>query len=149
MVKGFLNVGQSRPEQAYMRPDKWANSKSTQVSIEICIKQLLLLEMCPKTQFWCPLSENLNPLQWPTPYFDLIINKHTEHVKELRMDYHGIHWVKDTGQNSLSHRKTTIGLPVASKKFHTHQLTPADAKPRFTKVCLTSVKLCMLFPTHL
>jgi len=51
MVKGFLNVGQSRPEQAYIRPDKWANSKSTQVSTEICIKQLLLLEMCPKTQF--------------------------------------------------------------------------------------------------
>ena len=45
---------------------------------------------CPKTEFWGPLTENLNPLQGP-PHTDPISNKHTE-VKNYVWIYQGIHW---------------------------------------------------------
>ena len=42
----------------------------------------------------------------------------------------------DTGQNSLSHWKARICLPMAVKKLQTHQLKPAEAEPTFRKVSL-------------
>jgi len=53
-----------------MNTDKWATSKSTQLSTKNWVKLLLLLENALK------LTENLNPFQGPT-HSDPIINKHS------------------------------------------------------------------------
>ena len=50
-----------------MNTDKWATSKSTQLSTKIWVKLLLLLENTLKLNFEAlKLTENLNPLQGPT-----------------------------------------------------------------------------------
>jgi len=69
-----------------MSTDKWATSKSTQLST---VKLLLLLENALELNFEAlKLTENLNGLPPPRPptHSDPIINKHTEQVKELRTD---------------------------------------------------------------
>ena len=53
-----------------------------------------------------------------------------------------------TGQNSLSHWKGRIWLPVAFKKFPDTPTKPAEAEPSFRKVSLPLAKLHLLFPTH-
>jgi len=55
-----------------------------------------------------------------------------------------------TGQNSLSHWKARIWLPVAfKKKFQTYPPKPAEAKPSLKKVSLPSAKLHTLYLAHL
>ena len=80
-----------------MRMDKWATSKSTQLST---VKLLLLLEDALELNFEAlKLTENLNGLPPPRPHThsDPIINKHTEQVKRTMYGRIQLH---DTGQNS-------------------------------------------------
>ena len=84
-----------------MSTDKWATSKSTQLST---VKLLLLLENALELNFKVlKLTENLNGLSPPRPhtYSEPIINKHTEQVK--RTTYRFIMAcikLHDTGQHS-------------------------------------------------
>ena len=61
-----------------MSTDKWATSKSTQLSTKVWVKLLLLLENA--------LKLNFEPSPKAHTHSELIINKHTEQVKKLRMD---------------------------------------------------------------
>ena len=58
-----------------MGMDKWATSKSTQLSTKVWVKLLLLLENAFKLNFEA-LYENLNSPKAHT-HSDLIVNKHT------------------------------------------------------------------------
>jgi len=86
---------------------------------------------CPRTQFLRP-SNQLKV--WTFSRADPIINKHTEQVNELRMDlswsWHALNSMLRTCQNSLSHWKARIWLPV------THQPKLAEAEPSFREVNL-------------
>jgi len=71
--------------------DKWATSKSTQLSINIWVKLLLLLENALNLNFEAlSLTENLNPLRAHT-HSDPIINKHTNRLKDQLWIYHAMH----------------------------------------------------------
>ena len=124
-----------------MSTDKWATSKSTQLSTKVWVKLLLLL----KTQFWGPLTENLNPLQRPTNILTPSSINTQNRSKNYIWIYHGMHWTLCYRQkNSLSHWKARNWLPVAFKKCsrHTHQnslkLSPVSersANPLQNYVC--------------
>ena len=128
-----------------MSTDKWATSKSTQLSTKVWVKLLLLLE-----------NSILRPSNWkfePSPkahtHSDLIINKHRTGQK-LHMDlsWHALNSMLQA--KTLYHtEKQGFGYPWLSKKCQTHPPKPAEAKPSFRKVSLPSAKLCMLLPTHL
>ena len=67
--------------------DKWATSKSTQLSTKIWVKLLLLLENALKLNFWGPLTSwKFEPSPRPHTHSDPTINKHTEQVKKLHFD---------------------------------------------------------------
>jgi len=72
-----------------MSTDKWATSKSTQLSTKVWVKLLLLLENALKLNFEALiLNENLKI--WTPTHSDPIINKHKEQVKNVWI-YHGVH----------------------------------------------------------
>ena len=73
------DTGISEP---YMSMDKWATSKSTQLSTKVWVKLLLLYENALILNFEALyLTENLDPLQGPTrPHF-APSSTHTEQVK--------------------------------------------------------------------
>jgi len=84
-----------------MSTDKWATSKSTQLST---VKLLLLLENALELNFEAlKLTENLNGLLPPRPHIhsEPIINKHMEQVKRTTYGFiMACIQLHDTGQNS-------------------------------------------------
>jgi len=83
---------------------------------------------CLKTQFWGPLTENLNPLQRPTHTLTLSIN--TEQVKKLRMDL-SWHTLNSMLQAKTHTEKQGFGYPWLSKKkkFQTRPPNPLKQSP--------------------
>jgi len=70
-----------------MNADRWATSKSTQLSTKIWVKLLLLLDNALKLNFWGPLTNwKVEPSPRPPSHSDPTINKHTEQVKKLCID---------------------------------------------------------------
>ena len=107
-----------------MSTDKWAASKSMQLSTKVWVKTAPFDWKCLKTQFWGPLTNSkFEPSPKAHTHSDLIINKHTEQVKKLCMDL-SWHALNSTLQaKTLSHWKVRISYPWLSKKNsrHTHQ----------------------------
>ena len=104
-------------------------NKSLGQTCSFCLKGL-------KSQFWGPLTENLNPLQRPTHTLTSSSINTQNRSKNHVWIYHGI---------SI----TRIWLPVDFKKFQTHPPKPAEAEPSFRKVSLPPAKPCTLFPARL
>ena len=78
---------------------------------------------CPqkKSIFWGPLTANLNPLQGPTHSLTTSsINTQKREIKIMDLSWHGLTSMHDTSQNSLSHWKPRIWLPIAfnSRQIH-------------------------------
>ena len=77
---GILGYGNLRT----MSADKWAISKSTQLSTKNWVKLLLLLENAIKLNYWGPLTNwKFEPSPRSHIHSDPTINKHTEQVKKL------------------------------------------------------------------
>ena len=74
---------------------------------------------CLKTQFWGPLTNwKFEPSLRAHTHFDLIINKHTEQVKKLCMDFHGMHIeLCVIGQTLYRTEKQGFVYPWLSKKI--------------------------------
>ena len=134
-----------------MSTDKWATSKSTQLSTKFESNCSFCLKM-PWTQPWGPLTNwKFEPSSRPHTHSDPIINKHTEQVKKLCME---LSWYvctdfQATGQNSLTHRKARIWVPWLSKKISDKPTKTGWSWAQFQKGQPTPCKLRMLFPAHL
>ena len=129
-----------------MSTDKWATSKSAQLSAKNWVKLLLLLFFEA-----LELAENLNPLQGPTYTLTPPLINTQNRSKKVSwfivtcIELCVIIWVK-----TLYHtEKQGFGYPGFQIKFKTHPPKPAEVKPNFRKVSLLPAKLRMLFPTYL
>jgi len=101
---------------------------------------------CLKTQFWGPLTENLNPLQNPTHTLISSSTNNQYRPKNYVWIYHGMNLTLRYRQNSLSHWKARIWLPVAfPQKFQTHPPKTAEAN-QFQKGQPTPCKTTYAFP---
>jgi len=131
--------------------EKWATSKSTQLSTKVWVKVLLLLENALKLNFEdLYLTENLNPLQRPTHTLtSSSINTHNR-SKNYVWIYHGMHCTLHYRQKlSIILKSKDLATRGFQKKFQTHPPKPAEVKPSFRKVTLPPEKLSMPFPAHL
>ena len=105
---------------------------------------------CPKTQFWGPLTENLNPLQGPTHTLTPPSINTQNRSKNYVLIYHDMHWTLCYRSKTLYHtEKQGFGYPGFQIKFKTHPPKPAEVEPSFRKVSLPPAKLRMLFPAYL
>ena len=102
-----------------MSMDKWVASKSTQLSANVWVKLLLLLENA--------LNLNFEALKvWTHTHSDPTINKHTEQVTKLHR-YMDLSWYALNSmilvKNLYHTEKQGFGYPWPSKKNsrHTHQ----------------------------
>jgi len=115
-----------------MSTDKWATSKSTQLSTKNLGQTAPSAWRCPKTQFWGHLTSwkfEPSPIARPHTHSDSTINKHTEQVKKKTT-----YWLSWHALNKFKTTPTKTGWSWA--QFQKGQPTP----------CKT---ICMLFPAHL
>ena len=131
-----------------MNTDKWATSKSTQLSTKIWVKLLLLHAW--KCQFWGPLTENLNPLQGPTHTLTPPSINTQNRSKNYVLIYHDMHWTHWYKSKKLYHtEKQGFGHHSFQIKFKAHPPKLAEVEPSFREVSLLPAKLHILFPAHL
>ena len=113
-----------------MSTDKWATSKSTQLSTKVWAKLLLPLENALK--LLRPSNLKFEPSPRAHTHSDPIINKHTEQVKNYVWIYHGMHWTLCYRSKSKlyiilkSKDLATLGF---QKKFQTHPQTLLKPSP--------------------
>ena len=120
--------------------DKWATSSLGQIAPSVW--------KCPKTQIWDP--DNLNPLQGHTHTLTPSSINTQNRSKNYVWIYHGMHWTLWYGTKlSVTLKSKDLAILWFWKRFQTHPLKPAEAKPSLRKVSLLSAKLHMLFPAHL
>ena len=96
-------------------------------------------------------TENLDPLQGPTPHSDPIINTHTKQAQKLRMDLPPALLTCRLQPKTHCHpQKQRFGYPRLSKKIpSTPPKTDSSHKGTLQKVNLPPAKLGMLFHVHL
>jgi len=130
-----------------MSLDKWATSNSIQLSTNVWIKLLLLLENALK--FWGPLTENLNPLQGPTHTLTPSSINIQNRSKNCVWIYNGMHWppcYRSKLSNTLKSKDLAI---LVSKKIADTPTKTGWSRAQFQKGQPTPAKLCMLFLTYL